>query len=114
MKANRTWQGVRMRRVMAGADPDAPQRQITLPAAWSDTAAEALAGLVPGEDPVALAVAADAWIRPIADRALRAGIETPLSERLHRMLLLRHGAPNAALWQDRTNDVPGFVLNLAS
>ena len=66
---------------------------MTLPAAWDDPAAAALAGLVPGREPVTLAAAADAWIRPVAERALRAGLEIPLSERLHRMLLLRHGAP---------------------
>ena len=85
-----------MRRVVAGADPDAPPRQVTLPAAWDDAAAAALAELAPGDGPVVLATAADAWIRPIAERALRAGLETPLAERLHRLLLLRHGAPSAA------------------
>ena len=114
MKATRAWQGVRMRRVMVGADPDAPPRLVTLPAAWDDVAAAALAALVPGEQPVMLATAADAWIRPIAERALRAGLEMPLSERLHRMLLLRHGSPSAPIWQGRDGTVPGFVLNLAS
>ena len=114
LKATRTWQGVRMRRVMTGADPDATMRQVTLPAAWDDAAAAALAGLVPGDGPVALAVAADEWIRPVADRALRAGLETPLAERLHRMLLLRHGAPTASVWRGETRPVPGFALNLTS
>ncbi|MEJ0017085.1 MAG: TSCPD domain-containing protein [Acetobacteraceae bacterium] len=110
----RTWQGVRMRRVAMGADPDAPPRPVTLPAAWDDLAAAALAELAPGQGPVALASAADAWVRPVAERALRAGLEVPLSERLHRMLLLRHGAPTAAVWRGEATDMPGFVLNLAS
>jgi ribonucleoside-diphosphate reductase alpha chain len=114
MKAIRTWQGVRMRRVMAGADPDAPQRLVTLPVAWDDAAAAALTNLMPGGEPVTLAVAADAWIRPVAERALRAGLEIPLSERLHRMLLLRHGAPSAPVWQGESGTEPAFVLNLAS
>src|SRR5215471_18471751 len=80
MKKTRTWQGVRMRRVMAGVDPDAAPRLVTLPAAWDDTAAAALAALAPGEGPVALPAAADAWIRPVAERALRAGLEVPLAE----------------------------------
>ena len=103
-----------MRRAMAGADPDAMARQVVLPAAWDDDAAAALAALVPGNGPVSLAAAADVWIRPIAEKALRAGLELPLSERLHRMLLLRQGAPTAPLWQQRNDAVPGFVLNLAS
>jgi hypothetical protein len=114
MKANRTWQGVRMRRVVAGVDPDAPPRQVTLPAAWDDAAAAALAELAPGSGPVTLAAAADEWIRPVAERALRAGLETPLAERLHRLLLLRHGAPSAQVWHRRPDMAPGFVLNLAS
>ena len=113
MKTTRTWQGVRMRRVTVGADPDAPMRLVTLPAAWDDVAAAALAGLAPGEGPVMLAAAADAWIRPVAERARRAGLEAPLAERLHRMLLLRHGAPSASVWQGQAAGVPGFVLNLA-
>src|SRR4051812_13395214 len=99
MKTHRTWAGVRMRRVMIGADPDAPVRQVTLPASWDDDAAAALAGLAAGEGPVSLAGAAETWIRPVAERALRAGLETPLAERLHRMLLLRHAAPSPAVWQ---------------
>ena len=100
--------------MLAGADPDAMPRLVTLPAAWDDTAAAALAGLAPGEGPVTLAAAADAWIRPVAERALRAGLELPLSERLHQMLLLRHGAPCASIWQGCGDGAPGYVLNLAS
>jgi ribonucleoside-diphosphate reductase alpha chain len=114
MKMNRTWQGVRMHRVMVGEDPDSPPRLVTLPAAWDDGAASALAALALGDRPVTLAAAADDWIRPIAERALRAGIEAPMAERLHRLLLLRHGAPTEALWQARSGTVPGFVLNLVS
>ncbi len=114
MKANRTWQGVRMRRVMAAADPDAPPRLVTLPAAWDDTAAAALAELVAGDGPVALATAADEWVRPVAERALRAGLEMPLAERLHQLLLLRRGAPTASVWRGDAASVPGFVLNLAA
>jgi ribonucleoside-diphosphate reductase alpha chain len=114
MKAPRPWQGVRMRRVMAGADPDSATRLVVLPAAWSDEAAASLAALTPGHGPVMLAAAAEAWIKPVAERALRAGLELPLAERLHRMLLLRHGSPTAPVWQNQEGTIPGFVLNLAS
>jgi hypothetical protein len=112
MKIHRTWHGVRMRRTAAGADPDEPVRPITLPAAWDDTAATALAALASGKEPVTLVAAAQAWIEPIAARAVAAGIDLPLAERLHRLLLLRRGAPTEAVWQGRAGDVPGFVLNL--
>ena len=114
MKTNPTWRGVRMRRVAIGADHDELPRLVTIPASWDDDAATGLAALAPGEGPVTLALAAEVWIRPIAERALRAGLETPLAERLHRMLLLRHGAPNAAIWLRRADLTPGFVLNLTS
>jgi ribonucleoside-diphosphate reductase alpha chain len=114
MKTKRTWQGVRMRRVTVGADPDAPPRLVTLPAVWDDAAASALAALAPGEGPVMLSSAADDWVRPITERALRAGIEAPLAERLHRLLLLRRGAPSEPVWQGQIGPVPGFVLNLVA
>jgi ribonucleoside-diphosphate reductase alpha chain len=114
MKISRTWQGVRMRKTAVGADPDSPPRALTLPAAWDDTAAAALAALVPGTGPASLAAAADAWIRPIAERAKRAGIEMALEERLHALLLLRRGAPGASVWRGESGSEPGFVLNLAA
>src|SRR4051812_27171149 len=114
MKMDRSWQGVRMRRVTATADPDAPPRQVTLPAAWDDVAAAALAALTPGNGAIMLASAADDWIRPIAERARRAGIDTPLTQRLHHLLLLRRASPTQELWCDASGPARGFVLNLAS
>jgi ribonucleoside-diphosphate reductase alpha chain len=113
-KSNPIWHGVRMRRVAAGADPDAPARVLTLPAAWEDSAAAGLAALAPGAGGITLAAAAEAWIHPVAERARRAGLELPLAERLHRMLLLRHGAPTAPIWRGEAAERPGFVLNLVS
>jgi hypothetical protein len=111
-KRNRTWHGVRMHRVQAGADPDSPPREITLPAAWDPLAAAALAWLVPGEGPIDLPAAAQAWIGPIADRAARAGIDLPLADRLHALLLHRRGAPGEDIWRGRATDAPSFILNL--
>ena len=111
---HRIWHGVRMHRIAAPADPDGDPRPITLPAAWEDTAAAGLAALAPGIGAVHLAVAADGWIKPIAARAQRAGIETPLAERLHRLLLLRRGAPDASIWHGGPREIPAFTLNLAA
>jgi hypothetical protein len=108
MANHRTWQGVRMRRVAVGADPDAPPRAVTLPAAWDSAAAAALAELAPGEGRVSLAAAAEAWIAPIAGR------DAALGGRLHEMLLRRRGAPEAAVWRGEASAEPGFVLNLAA
>ena len=111
-----TWRGVRMRRVSAAAEPDAPPRQVTLPASWDDVAASGLAELAPGDGPVALAEAAERWIVPVAQAASRAGLDgrlgLGLAERLHRMLLLRRGAPGPAVWRGNAAEGPSFTLNL--
>ncbi len=101
-----------MRRTTAAADPDQPTRSVTLPASWEDTAATGLAGLAPGCGPVSLATAAEAWIRPIAEQAIQAGLTPELGERLHWLLQLRRGAPAMSVWQGRHEPNPGFVLNL--
>ena len=109
---HRTWHGVRMRRTEASPDPDSALRQVTLPAAWDDAAAAALASLAPANGPVTLAGAAQSWIGPIAAAASKAGYEIPLADHLHRLLLLRRGAPTEAVWRLEADDAPGFVLNL--
>ena len=101
-----------MRKIALGADPDQPLRALTLPAAWDDFAAAALAELAPGTKAAHLALAADAWVRPIADRARRAGIEMPLEDRLHALLLHRQGAPTDDIWRGEGVAEPGFVFNL--
>jgi hypothetical protein len=103
-----------MRRLSAAADPDADLRLVTLPAAWGEAAASALAAIAPGRGPVALDIAAEAWIRPIAARAVAAGIELPMSERLHALLRERRGAPDATVWLGLDAAAPGFTLNLAA
>ncbi|NVN32473.1 hypothetical protein HUK83_19275, partial [Endobacter medicaginis] len=36
------WRGVRLRRLRIGADPDAPRRDVRIPALWDDDAGAAL------------------------------------------------------------------------
>jgi ribonucleoside-diphosphate reductase alpha chain len=112
ISSHRTWHGVRMRRTEAAPDPDRAPRSITLPAAWDDPAAAALSALDPGKGPVSLAAAAQAWIAPIAAAATEAGLDIPLADRLHRLLLLRRAAPTDSVWRLEAADGPGFVLNL--
>jgi ribonucleoside-diphosphate reductase alpha chain len=101
-----------MRRTDASPDPDSASRPVTLPASWDDPAAAALAALAPGKGPVNLAAAAHAWIAPMAAAATNAGFDIPLADRLHRLLLLRRGAPTDAVWRLEPEDGSGFVLNL--
>ncbi len=108
--SRRRWNGVRMRLAQAAADPDATPRCITLPADWDEQAAQALAVLVPGDGPAALADAANEWIDRLA--ALR-GAEEGLGRRLGLLLLLRRAAPGPAMWAGTADAVPVFVLNLA-
>jgi ribonucleoside-diphosphate reductase alpha chain len=111
MRTTRIWRGVQMRDTAAGADPDAPERAMTLPASWDDRAASALAALAPGEGRVTLPRAANHWIRPVATRARDAG-DTALADRLHALLLHRQAAPTAPVWHGSVGAPPGFVLNL--
>jgi len=114
MSKIKAWHGVRTRKASAAPDPDSAARRVVLPAVWDDRAAEALAALAPGEGPVTLEDAAQGWIGPIAMRARRAGIETPLEQALHNLLLTRRGAPTDQVWRGGGFKTPGFVLNLAA
>ncbi len=111
---SRFWFGVRMRRTEAAPHPDAEPRPVIMPAAWDDGAAAALAELAPGEGPVLLANAAEAWIRPIAERGRRSEMLALLADPLHALLLTRRGAPSAAVWRGESMRPPTFVLNLAA
>jgi hypothetical protein len=103
MRVHRIWHGTRTRRIEMGADPDARPRLVTVPAAWEDRAAAALAGLAPGHGAVALADAARIWAAPLGE---------DLEQRALGLLLLRRAAPTEAAWSGQAADDPGYVLNL--
>ena len=109
-ESRRRWNGVRMRNAYEAADPDCNPRHVTLPADWDDSAAGALAALLPGDGSVALADAANAWIDRIA--ALP-GAPAPLGRELGLLLLRRRAAPTEGVWNGDAKERPGFVLNLA-
>jgi hypothetical protein len=103
MRVHRIWHGTRTRRIEIGADPDSPLRLVTLPAAWEDHAAAALAALVPGSGTITLAGTSATWAP---------GLGPDLEKRVLRLLLLRRATPTEAIWSGRAADDPGFVLNL--
>lgn len=111
MRTNPVWHGVRLRHFTIGADPDAPPRDVAVPAGWDSEAASALAGLSAGNGPVRLPDAAELWIKPVA-RDPENGHR--LSTRLHTMLLHRLGAPAKEVWLGQPERDPRFVLNLAA
>ncbi len=102
-----------MRQAEASAEPDAPPRQVTLPAAWDDWAAAALAWLAPGDGPADLAQAASAWAAVIEAEARLACVE-PLADALQTLLRAQAGAPGPGLWFGQPEAVPSFTLNLAA
>jgi hypothetical protein len=113
MKTPKIWHGVRMRRALAAPDPDATPRTVSIPASWDESAAAALAALAPGEGPVSVTAAAEAWIRPVESRACRAGLDSAIADRLHALIRDRRGAPSTLVWRGGGFQSPGFVLNLA-
>nr|WP_294916612.1 vitamin B12-dependent ribonucleotide reductase [uncultured Neokomagataea sp.] len=118
MTARLHWTGVRMRTLQVTTDPDdSATRAVTLPAAWDDAAAEALARLAPGEGPVRLATEAARWVDTIDACLPLPGTPAntpPLGQALSCLLLLRQIAPNAAIWQRDPEGTPGFVLRLSA
>ncbi len=113
MSKQRHWQGVRLRSISIGSDPDQDPSLVTLPASWDDDAAQALAALVP-LGTVVLPDVAEAMFRPIVEAARRAGIDDQIGGTLHRLLLLRRAAPSAGLWGNDAHTAPGYVINLAA
>ena len=111
------WEGVALRRTRIGADPDAPPRAVALPKSWEGDAAAALAALAPGDGPITLPRAAEAWISRALARGEKAGLitarEAPhLAEGWRALLLTRRGAPGAEVWRGDAKAEPRFVLNL--
>lgn len=105
-----------MRQVAIGADPDAAPALVTLPTSWDDGAAAALATIAEQSAAttrrVHLAAAAQAWIGPIGKAAAECGLDQPIADDLHRLLLRRQAAPTPAVWTGQPAEDPGFVLNL--
>lgn len=105
-----------MRQTAVAADPDQHPCLVTLPTAWDDVAATGLAALAAEANPevrrVHLVAFAQQWIAPIAHAAEAAGLKIALADRLHRLLVLRRGAPSEAIWTGASDSAPGFVLNL--
>lgn len=111
------WEGVALRRTRVGADPDAPPRAVALPDTWEAEAAAALAALAPGDAPITLPRAAEAWITRALHLGAKAGLITareagPLAEGWRALLLTRRGAPGLESWRPEGRAEPRFVLNL--
>ncbi len=112
-KPHRAWHGVRMRRTLAGADPDASARAVTLPAAWDPAAAEALVELSPGTAAISLAEQTDRWLGPVLQRAGESERDL-LQLQVPELLIRQRGAPSADIWSGNAGPCPGFVLNVAA
>ncbi len=111
-RADKSWHGVKQAVFAGRADADAVAVAVRIPAAWGAAAADALAGMLPERGALDIALAAQAWIAPIAARAETAGMPPELGARLHALLAARRGSPSANVWQNRLQGQPGFVFNL--
>jgi hypothetical protein len=110
-RSGKSWHGIRQYDFTAQADPDADPVRVTLPVAWGQAAADALAAIFPGREAIDLAAEAQAWIAPIAARALTTEISGTAAADLHSLLASRRGAPSAGAWQADLFKAPGFVFN---
>jgi hypothetical protein len=110
-RTDKSWHGIRQYDFTAQADPDAVPVTVTLPVAWGQAAADALAAILPGRDAINLAAEAEAWIAPIAARALTTGISGTAAADLHELLAGRKAAPSTGAWQADLFKAPGFVFN---
>lgn len=112
------WEEVALRRTRAAADPDALPRPVALPASWEEAAAEALAAIAPGEEPVALPRLAEQWISRVVARGRKLNLLAgeaeagAFAEGLRGLLLARRGAPGLGTWRGEAKGEPRFVLNL--
>ncbi len=111
-RSNKSWHGIKLARFDAAADPDAAAVMVTLPAAWGQKAADALAATLPGKPMLHIAEAAEAWIAPIAARAAAAGLSGSIADDLHELVARHRASPSANVWRNRAAGQPGFVFNL--
>ena len=113
-KTDKSWHGIKQTVFAGRVDPDATAVEVKIPAAWGAVAADALAAMLPARGALDIALAAQAWIAPIAARAETAGISSDLGAQLHALLAARLGSPSANVWQNKMLGQPGFVFNLSA
>jgi len=111
-RADQSWHGIRQSVRGGRADPDGAEISVRLPVAWGQDAADALAGLLPGQSSIDLTTAASAWIEPIAAEAKSLNMSDSMGRELHERLAARQGAPTARLWRGTGTEAPGFVFNV--
>lgn len=106
------WQGHKLITLAASPDPDSESVAVRLPEGFGRPAAQALASLFVGQGRVDLPIAVEAWVAPIAARAVTAGLEGDIAGQLRTLIATRRAAPCARIWRHRAGGVPGFCLNL--
>jgi hypothetical protein len=104
-RAPKSWHGIKQAVFTAEADPDSNPVTVTLPAAWGQAAADALACLA---GPSNLAELAQGWIAPIAARAATLGLAGDFDSALHALIANRQACPVPLTGAAKT---PGFIFN---
>lgn len=108
------WHGTKLTSFEAAPDPDSPAVQVTLPAAWGQDAANAMAAILPGRRRLHIAHEAESWIAPLCARATAMGLKGDLHTDMHAMLAARRASPGVTIWRNRAAGQPGFVFNPSS
>ncbi|HQT74637.1 MAG: TSCPD domain-containing protein [Acidiphilium sp. 37-67-22] len=106
------WRGIRLQRLMAGADPDASPEPAIVPASWPAQAAAGLVALRAEPGLIGADEAAAAWIAPIEAAAVELGRSAALGGMLHGLVASGRAAPSPGIWRGQAEPVPGFVFNL--
>ncbi len=101
---NKSWHGIRQAVFEASADPDSPLVSVTLPAAWGQPAADALAAM----GGTNLAELAQNWAAPIAARAATLGLDPDFECLIHALIANRQACPAPLAGAAKT---PGFIFN---
>ncbi len=102
--ADKSWHGIRQSRFKAYGHPEASGTAVTMPAAWGQAAANALAALFPNQPSISLVTAAAGWISRCP----------AIAPALNALLASRRGAPGAATWRNVADARPSFTLNLVN
>lgn len=107
-RAHKSWHGIKQAGFTAAADPDSAPVTITIPAAWGQNAADALAALTANQ-PANLADLTSHWIAPVAALASTLGLEPDLETRLHHLIANRQACP--APLTGPASAASGFIFN---
>ncbi|HQT38470.1 MAG TPA: TSCPD domain-containing protein [Acidocella sp.] len=109
-RTHKSWHGIRQAVFNGQSDPDSPPVAVTIPVAWGQQAADALASLIPDKNALDIAQLTQAWVTPIAARAQALGLSGQLTAGLNALVANRQACP-VPLNGNFATTPPGFMFN---